>query len=390
MFSPECSFKIDFWGKLRLKLFIPIILLVSSWLMHLGMLTFKSAKEQNLDGKELRSNMKYVVGTFSNSFLKVVLLLFTLEATTIFSIFDCAQVSPGKYILRREPSSKCYDSFWVSRALEVLAFSILYFIIFPWRLSQTLYQMRKDPTKMNDPKNRHLITGFKRRFYWWDVVIVFKRLVFGMLSQFFFSSASSLKTVTVLIFLFMFFAVDVLVEPYQRGNMTKHSWNFAAILLLLCQTFVFDGENDFGNIFLIMCFGLLVFCLVSSMYHVLIELKNRKKVFIDKYAYDQLKEETQRDVYVIHGETKLAASGEFGVDLDRVSRWNQGDVSVQTIWQARRLCDVYYDSGFISPKFAVLADKLDVTRMSTMQVLVSPTKFLLKLDSNDRSFNQTF
>jgi hypothetical protein len=218
-------------------------------------------------------------------------------------------------------------------------------------------------------------SGFKRKYYWWDMVVVLKRVVFGMLSQFILSNfASYFKTVIVAISLFLFFAVDVLVEPYQFGNMTKHSWNFASILLLLCQSFVFEREDESSTVFMLLCFGLLAFCFISSSFQIVNEFKNRKKVRISRFAFDQLSDPTKQDVYIIYGECQMTRRGEFEVDLAGFSRWNEGDVSIQTLWQARRLCDVFYDSGFISPMFAVLTQKLDITKMSTMKVLVSPAK----------------
>jgi hypothetical protein len=189
---------------------------------------------------------------------------------------------------------------------------------------------------MNESQNSHLIRGFKLSYFWWDMVIVLKRLVFGLFSQFLFSNLdSSSKTLTLVIVLFAFFAVDVMIEPYQLGNMTKHSWNFTSILLLLCQSFVFDRNEDDRNIFLILCFAVLCFCLVASGYHILIELKNRKKIRITYAAAEQLTDQTKREAFLVYSERKMEENGELEIALHSLSRINDTDITSVSlaVWQ---------------------------------------------------------
>jgi hypothetical protein len=309
-----------------------------------------------------------------------MLLLFTMEVTSVFSLLDCVQVTPHNYILRREPSLKCFDAQWMSKFWEFLPLFILYLLVFPWRLGVTLYRMGKDPSHMKESKNAHLITGFRLKYFWWDMVIVLKRLVFGMFSQFLFSSSDNVtKTVTVVFVLFIFFAADALAEPYLLGNIVKHSWNFSAILLLLCQTFVFDQGDDVGNTFLILCFLLLFFCFAASAYHIFLDLKSHKhkRVRFNYTVLERLPEDIKRDIFHIYSEQKLQDRGELVMYLNSFSRFDNTDISlIQSVWQARRFCDIYHDAGFYSSKLGVPVVKMDVTKLnSTLRITVSPKTF---------------
>jgi hypothetical protein len=327
-----------------LKLWIPLLLTFGSTLIALIQnLLFSSS---NIAGSRFR-RVRHVFRKIVYVFDKVVLLLFTLVISAIFSFFDCTIVRPGEYVIRTQASIKCFDKKWYQELAQVTLFLLLYVIAFPLRLLWIFRRMQKDRKVMTDPNYQHIIRGFKKRYYWWDMVNVLKRLLFVFGSQFLFSG---LNTATRLLLstliLYFFFALDAYIEPYQFGKVSKNNWNFLLVLVLLCQALIFERDEASNDIFVYFVFMMFVLCGSQTVFSMAMFIKRRKMyASINKTALRSLGEEITEQLFQIYSESQLRNEGELLIELQEFAKRQNTQMSIMELWQIRRHCDILHDAG---------------------------------------------
>jgi hypothetical protein len=339
--SPECSLQLDFWAKLRIKLWIPIILSMGSAFIDLMVTMVRTPKSQRV--KRALFAMRKALYVLD----KIILLLFTLITSSFFSVFDCTMVQPGVYVMRLETTIQCFDSKWKREFVQVGIFGCLYLIAFPLRLVWIYRKMYLSVDAMYNPNYYHLIKGFKRHYYWWDIVNVLKRLLFVLGAQFIFNSLTSTsRTMLSGLILFGFFWLETFINPYMSGAVAKNNWNFVLVLILLCQALVFDQPDSQSDIFVFFVFAMVVLCCCHTGYEfVFIFRKAKNRVVITHTAANAFGEEIMSLIHQSFSEEQLRLRGEFQFDVRELIKNNAPPAIVEELFAFRRSCDVLFDEA---------------------------------------------
>jgi hypothetical protein len=336
VFSPECSLNVDFFGKLRIKLWMPIFLTCASGLLKTSASIFKHIRQKTQPAPALHYVLKFV-----RIFDKIYLLLFTLICSTIMSFFDCIKVAEGLYILRSSPSSRCYDSLWNVRLSEVAFFIVLYLVLSPVRLTVIFLQMMKKPFLRNHPAYQYITRGYKTSYFWWDLVLLVKRLTFVIFSQFLFSNLDSGYRLMCSTFVFMFFlAVDLLLQPYQHNQTPKNNLSIMMILILLCQGTIFE-EDESSDIFVIFVFIIFVVCMAHSIIvigQLLVKKFRFSMIRVEANALNYISDEAKKELLHNYTDVKLQNLGELEIDLEEFAH-HKPELKMEDLLSARRSCD---------------------------------------------------
>jgi hypothetical protein len=274
------------------------------------------------------------------------MVLFTMVLSSIVSVFDCVKITPQDYVLRQYPSERCYTSEWYGHIGEVSVFILLYLVVFPLRMLWIFSRMAQNPEIRSVPEFYHLTSGYRPQYFWWDAVLVFKRIVFVLFSQLLFPSVdSSLKLVSSILSFVLFYGVELLCKPYQSFHMAKNNLNLMLILILLCQGTVFENENSRAvNVFIGFAILLFSVCIGHSLFVLMrkkfIKLKS-PVVLIDSTAMCMLNDDIRRELFQLCSDEICEKRGEMEIDVRQFAK-KQNGFSIKDILNCRRQCDVLY------------------------------------------------
>jgi hypothetical protein len=341
--SPECSLDLEYWGKVRVKLWLPIILTFGSSFLK-AVVTYYDQVKGTLKTKFRRKDIFLkVVLTYD----RIVLLLFTMILSTIASFFDCSKISENLYVLRAYPSSSCYSTEWFSRLGEISFFILLYVLIFPVRLCWIYFQMTIKPELRIHNEFHYLTSGYKPTFFWWDIVLLLKRTAFVMLSQFLFSSVdSSVRLLSSAIGILGFTALDLLCRPYQSHAVSKNNLNLMLLLILLCQGMIFEnGDSEATNIFV--AFVVVIFVITAAhscvvMFHHKFSKFKSRSILLDSGSMKKLQLETRKQVLELWTSEKCDLHGEIEMEVDQVLKHKDANFEIGDLLACRRRCDIIH------------------------------------------------
>jgi hypothetical protein len=164
--------------------------------------------------------------SFVLAFIRAAVVIFSLSYTymvvEVTKPFNCIKELDGSYSLNASPDLRCYDQEWKTMLPGVCLFLVIYLILLPGALLVLFVRYRKQ-TKDRWFASRFgvLISYFKPRYFYWEMVLLFKKTCFSLATNVFASFMSTLtRYFTILSFLFVFLMVEVLCLPYSStfGN----------------------------------------------------------------------------------------------------------------------------------------------------------------------------
>jgi hypothetical protein len=340
--SPECSFQVDFWGKTRVKLWFPVLLSLGSSLLKEIVRYFRYRK--GLLGNKFKK--KDVLFSFLLIFDKMTMLFFTMILSTIVSLFDCVKISDEYFVIRSFPAERCFTSDWISNLGQISPLIVLYMLVFPLRLCWILYKMSLFPQMRKNPEFRYLTQGYKPAFFWWDAILLLKRVAFISISQFLVNAVDSsgrlLSSISVLC---IYTTVELVLEPFLFNAVPKNNLNIMLILFLLCQGLIFQNDDSQANsIFVGFVIVIFILCTSHSIYIVMKRMFRKKHsscVFINQDVLSQLSPDARKELLVLWSHALLDKHGELEFGTEILLK-NQRGFTFQEIISYRRQCDVLY------------------------------------------------
>jgi hypothetical protein len=217
LFSPECAIKASFWDKYYFKLFIPLILSAVVLLLLVGKIVLLE-KFPHIAAKFKLQKFKFaqkLTGLFSF----MVVGFYTLLISTVVQPFNCTKQPDGSFTLTKAPSLKCFDSAWNQHLPVIVLFFILYGLSIPLVMIFLFYR-NKNRIFTTDFKSRYdaLISPYRPRFFYFEIVIMLKRALFVISNDFLSVASYSARYFSGFATLIFFFWLDILILPFQNKN----------------------------------------------------------------------------------------------------------------------------------------------------------------------------
>jgi hypothetical protein len=203
-----------FWTKFYLKMSMPLI--VSILVIGISFVQHKRSKDQNLQPLFFKS---FLFEKLISLVILFVVAMYTFLVSSSLSPFKCSYFN-GKYTMFESPSEQCFDEIWFRNFAAVVIFSLLYTFGLPGLL---LFLFRKHKDSLEAPAFQAVFQGlvspYRLKFIWWEIVSVSKRTLFVVLCSFLSMSegASGLIFCAFVVIGFFLF-LEVLFKPYKRHS----------------------------------------------------------------------------------------------------------------------------------------------------------------------------
>jgi hypothetical protein len=231
-------------------------------------------------------------------FILVVWTFFALIFSTLLSPFGCKYQTDGSYVLQNQSSIKCYQDEWMSVHLPLMIIFFLVYIAFYFFILIKVYWRVKGSAKLNilsveesDGAVRYLTRSYRHSLYWWEIVLILKRMsiiFFGMLST---SSSHSEIYFAMFVILLIFLILDIVAFPYETRSMMRLSlmWNSLALLFFMADGLIFKSTSTNSDvklafsILIILIFAVLVILSLVRFYKSKV-YKSKHRVFDAKIS----------------------------------------------------------------------------------------------------------
>jgi hypothetical protein len=165
--------------------------------------------------KQQRLSVSDQVNRFIQTVVFVMNVSFTMQVVTLAQPFNCFQRSDGLYYLYSEQSRLCFDSEWNRNVQISSIYFILYLGFIPGFCGAALYKNRSN---LDDALFRkrfgQLVAPYRVRYFWWEIVVIARKILLGLTFQVFGSFLSKTGQVFMIILvLFGFMFLDIVKMP---------------------------------------------------------------------------------------------------------------------------------------------------------------------------------
>jgi hypothetical protein len=168
---------------------------------------------------------KRLEGQMYSFFSFIMITFYTFIISTAVSPFECT-ISEGEkvYTFVKENSQRCFDASWMKHFPFVFFFLLFYLVIFPLKFFMVFFKYRTSMSSDFYSRFGSLVTPYKTRTFYWELVLLIKRIVFILSSDFGnFQGSRQLKYVLMLTTLSVFFVIEAYAQPYTMDSRNKAS-----------------------------------------------------------------------------------------------------------------------------------------------------------------------
>lgn len=147
----------------------------------------------------------------------VAITMYTFILSTVVQPFNCSRQPNGSYTINKAPSEKCFEGNWKSYEWIIYFFAIFYGFIFPFGIGYIFYSNRNTFNSSEFIfRFGTLISPYKKKLFFWELVIMLKRGIFVVSNDILSSSNDyNSRYFTSIGLLLVFLWIDVAFAPFQ-------------------------------------------------------------------------------------------------------------------------------------------------------------------------------
>jgi heme/copper-type cytochrome/quinol oxidase subunit 2 len=205
--------KATYWQSQLFKVLLPFIILVVFAVFSIVLKLYR----QKLNPEEYRikrgsSPTEISISLYSYGMVRLA----TYVLLTGMSPFRCFKQMDGSYTLVASPNLDCYDQQWNSNTFTIFL-GILQVVLLPLVLMWVLWNYSSNDNKFMW-RFGHLTRKYKDQFYYWEVVMMLKKLIFVMVVDLTNDYNSNLRAFLAESVLVTGVFVDFMVRPRKQTN----------------------------------------------------------------------------------------------------------------------------------------------------------------------------
>jgi len=216
-FSPvDCAAGYDFFDKLVLYLLIPPLIFVLPavfFFLRYQILKYLNPKS---DWPKIRRGVR-------NNYITTLLVAFFLVHPTlckqIFSVFACRKIDAEWSFLTANVSVRCYEGQHQAFLPIAYAFALLYVLGIPFVQWSILYQQREHLGTPETAHLRFLYDGYERQFWYWEFIIVARKIAFVISAVFFSSLEPTVQVLLAMDIIIVAAGLQIYGQPYDNDHL---------------------------------------------------------------------------------------------------------------------------------------------------------------------------
>ncbi|KAJ3451043.1 g protein-coupled receptor-related [Anaeramoeba flamelloides] len=211
---------------------------------------------RTMDELYLLSKHSYNAYTFILSFCYAIVCYWVLRP------MDCTSYDTGFSVFDPEPQYSCEGS----RYGALLAFSIIFVLVYVIGIPFWMYyQFQKNKDRVTFREEYGLLIGrFKDEWYFWEIIIMGRRLSFVMFTLFL-SRYPMMQTAFAEMALFLMLLLQLYAKPFkeERHNRLEFSLLASRVIISLGGTLFYGGDIDSTAIKNLLTAGVFIMVLLS-------------------------------------------------------------------------------------------------------------------------------
>jgi hypothetical protein len=207
-------------------------------------------------------SMKYMKEEFVSTIVIVLTFLHPNLVKYLFSTLSCKELDPGEYWVRGNYDIRCWDDNHISHILMVVLPGILIWgIIAPGICLAVLIHNRRNLRSLQVRlRLGFLFNGYNNKYYYWEFLIMYRKILIIFCSTFLTSISISLQALTVSILLTVSLYMHLNMNPFRSSEMNemeKRS-NLVAIVTIYCGLYYMTTDLNYESSIL---FLVLILCI---------------------------------------------------------------------------------------------------------------------------------
>jgi hypothetical protein len=218
IFFSSCTLPEDFWAVRSLSVALPVIIAVAVLMISFG--AHELIKRKNpkaLQDKRIPDPFERGIYFYSAG----LLAMYTFLLSIALSPFRCFEQVDGSWTLVPAPYLNCFDDNWNKHGVSTF-FGLLYIILIPLFFAYLLYIYPS-----NEYNNAFhfrfgfLVKGFRRKFYWWGLFLLFRKTVLVMTIDLSSSYNLHLRAFFALIVLVSCSFIEAAIQPRIESSASR-------------------------------------------------------------------------------------------------------------------------------------------------------------------------
>jgi hypothetical protein len=200
-----CDLKSQYLTVLVLKILMPIF--VGGFLAAQNLVMLLLRRTRRMEWMKVFSNTVFILNFF------VIQI-----GSAILQIFSCREFGDGLFVLRQNPTTRCYNTEWS----RFVAFSMTFFCIYVVALPLFLVWLFRRAKSKNDHEVLEVVFGpliaKQRPGCEWFVIVKFVFRLIVVMTRDLLSVSSSAKSIILGIFLLVFLWMETISMPYTKSS----------------------------------------------------------------------------------------------------------------------------------------------------------------------------
>eukprot|EP00475_Leptophrys_vorax_P011434 TRINITY_DN17979_c0_g3_i1.p1 TRINITY_DN17979_c0_g3~~TRINITY_DN17979_c0_g3_i1.p1 ORF type:complete len:586 (+),score=97.35 TRINITY_DN17979_c0_g3_i1:57-1760(+) len=289
LFAPGCAARFDYWTVYGLQLMVPSTLAVILALIAWIVLKVKGKRHPDFLNHLQRRTFAHPFEKALAIYIFLLASMYTYFVSVAFSPLRCFPQADGTYTLIPNPSQDCYGPEW-NRFLPLIVLGIMQICLIPPALLWIVMNYRK--YKRNNVflwRYGLLFKAYTEDFYWWELAIFVRKLVFVALVDSTNGINLKLRMFSILFLLITMFLIEGTLRPFRHkglGVLSSTLWQIFAMFMLLSSALIFDSSITSSSIqatavtyILLLWFSI---CCLLSVLNLVFSLRSAKLTGGDK------------------------------------------------------------------------------------------------------------
>lgn len=209
----------------------------------------------------IKLDSKYIRNHFIGSIVIIIFILHSVIIKISLAPFSCKEIGNGEFWLNDDLSVKCWEGRHTLYTLAVALPGILIWgIIIPVFGIFITFRNRKNFDQLEvKQKYGFIISGYNYEHYYWEFVIIYRKVFVISCSLFFGSLSVELQTLSVLIILLVTSYMQAMLKPFISFDLNKMEFRsiLVSIITIYCGLYYLAPDMTFtGRVIL---FVVLIF-----------------------------------------------------------------------------------------------------------------------------------